>query len=144
MKNKHDLINYIEQAKTDVETNTVDVNRIKLFEKYRKVLVMNNIKNDVLIEKQLNRLLDLNSIETDIYANLKFMNLFRSRMMEEGLSKLDSEQILTYINFDMSGINEDDDFIGDIAWRMATLCKLIYDKSGLDPRQYSSYNISMK
>lgn len=109
-------------------TSEVDTEAFKkTFLEYRQILISNGIKNDELITKQLRRMLSAGLSKSTIYSNLKFLNLLRSRLTEEGIPLKDAEKIMMYVKFNMTDINEDDDFIGDIALEFAEVCKIHYD-----------------
>lgn len=97
------------------------------FLEYRQILISNGIKNEVLITKQLRRMLSAGLSKATIYSNLKFLNLLRSRLTEEGIPLKHAEIIMMYVKFNMIDINEDDDFIGDVALEFAEVCKVHYD-----------------
>lgn len=97
-----------------------------LYTEYEKILVASNIKNKNLIETQLNKMLDANLDKVTVYSNLKFINLCRSRLTEEGIPLRHAENIVEVLDINMVGINEDDDYIGDVALSYAELAALIY------------------
>lgn len=97
-----------------------------LYTEYEKILIASNIKNKNLIETQLNKMLDANLDKVTVYANLKFINLCRSRLTEEGIPLRHAENIVEVLDINMVGINEDDDYIGDVALSYAELAALIY------------------
>jgi hypothetical protein len=99
-----------------------------LFKEFKTILLTNGIKNPRVINNQLSRLMALNLAKADIYSNLKFLSLFRSRMTEEGIPLADAELILQYVNCNLAGVNEDDDYIGDAALNYAELVALEYRK----------------
>jgi hypothetical protein len=125
----------IRQRKDDLLTairnrKSVPVPFIKnnpLYDEYKKILWTNGIKDETLIETQLTRMILAGLPKAWVYSNLKFMSLFRSRLAEEGIPYKDVDLILTHVVFDMSDVNEDDDYIGDVALEYAELCKLYYD-----------------
>ncbi len=121
---KDELLTTIRVAKK--VTPIIDT-RPSLFEEYKKILTRNGFKNMELVDAQINRMLDLKLPKEAIYSNLKFMNLFRSRLSEEGIPLADAEIILQHVSFNMIGINEDDDYIGDVALEYAEVCKIFYD-----------------
>lgn len=63
----------------------------------------------------LSRLNALTDINIDNSSNFKFMNLFRSRLMEEGIGIDVAQRIVASLNYDMSATDEDDDYIGQVA-----------------------------
>lgn len=108
-------------------------NDAQKYNNYKKILTQNGIKNEKVINTQLNRMLWQNLPETAIYSNLKFMHLLRSRLSEEGIPLSDAELILEHVNFNMTGINEDDDYIGDVALEFAEVCRIYYDELIANP-----------
>lgn len=121
---KDDLLLVIKHKKQEP---LVDISSGNIFDEYKKILVANGIRNEVLIETQLKRMIEAGHSKATIYSNLKFMNLFRSRLTEEGIPLDDAEKILAVVEFNMDEINEDDDYIGDVALEYAELCKIHYD-----------------
>jgi len=120
------------------------------FYQYKKIIKANGFKNDRIIDKQLVRWLRIDSAKTAIYSNLKFMNLFRSRLNEAGIPFTDCEKILEHVEFNLAEVNEDDDYIGDAALHYAELCKKHYDgfaaqgtifEEGLTNDQAASFNL---
>lgn len=121
------------------------------FYQYKKIIMANGFKNERVIDAQLVRFLALDSAKTAIYSNLKFMNLFRSRLNESGIPFADCEKILQYVVFNLAEVNEDDDYIGDAALHYAELCKKHYDgfvnnsspisPAGLTDQQAQSFNL---
>jgi hypothetical protein len=61
-------------------------------------------------------------------TQIKFFNLFRSRLMECGIPSQDALLLALRANVDLHGIEEDDDFIGDVASALAEKYKKVYDK----------------
>ena len=74
------------------------------------------------------KLAALQNIAIDESANFKFMNLLRSRLTEEGIPLEAATQIVANIDYDMSAVNEDDDYIGDVALAYAEFAARVYDK----------------
>ncbi len=74
------------------------------------------------------KLAALQNLEIDESANFKFMNLLRSRLTEEGIPLEAATQIVANIDYDMSAVNEDDDYIGDVALAYAEFAARVYDK----------------
>ena len=74
------------------------------------------------------KLAALQNIAIDESANFKFMNLLRSRLTEEGIPLEAATQIVANIDYDMSAVNEDDDYIGDVALAYAEFAVRVYDK----------------
>lgn len=121
---KDELLTLLINKKNEVLTSP----RNALYEEYKKILTSNGIKNERLISAQLNKMLDLNLSKVAIYSNLKFINLARSRLTEEGISLYHAEDIIQYLDFNLSEINEDDDYIGDAALKYAELAVVIYNQ----------------
>lgn len=118
----------ISEKRNELATASVpSANNSALFDEYKKILWSNGIKNETLIHTQLNKMIKAGLGRVNVYSNLKFMHLLRSRLTEEGIPLVDAEIILTHVNFNMAEINEDDDYIGDVALEFAELCKLHYD-----------------
>lgn len=99
----------------------------QLYKEYRNILVSNGIKNEDLIFAQLTRMIELNLTKENVYSNLKFLNLCRSCLTDENISFKHAEEILSVVEFNMSEINEDDDYIGDVALVFAELAKIYYN-----------------
>lgn len=59
-------------------------------------------------------------------ANYKFLILLQSRLTEAGVPYNDAMLITSHSRFDFDGINEEDDFIGDIALQYAEYCVKVY------------------
>ena len=74
------------------------------------------------------KLATLQNYEIDEAANFKFMNLLRSRLNEEGIPLEAATQIVANISYDMSAVNEDDDYIGDVALAYAEFAVRVYNK----------------
>lgn len=74
------------------------------------------------------KLAGLQNIDIDDAANFKFMNLLRSRLTEEGIPLDAATQIVANIDYDLSAVNEDDDYIGDVALAYAEFAARVYDK----------------
>ncbi len=80
-------------------------------------------------KSQLNSILEgLKNIEIDDDANFKFMNLLRSRLMEEGIPLDDAVKIVSNLEYDLSAANEDDDYIGDVALSYAEFAARVYGR----------------
>lgn len=80
-------------------------------------------------KEQLDMVLeDLSNVEIDDDANFKFMNLLRSRLMEEGIPIDDAVKIVSNLDYDLSAVNEDDDYIGDVALAYAEFASRVYDR----------------
>lgn len=77
----------------------------------------------------LNQTLDgLKNQANDDSSNFKFMNLLRSRLTEEGIPLEAATQIVANLNYDLSAVNEDDDYIGDVALAFAEFAILVYNR----------------
>lgn len=72
------------------------------------------------------KLAGLQNIAIDESSNFKFMNLLRSRLTEEGIPLEAATQIVANIDYDMSAVNEDDDYIGDVALAYAEFAARVY------------------
>ena len=70
------------------------------------------------------RLINSKDIEDD--SNFKFMNLLRSRLSEEGIPLEHATQIVANLDYDLSSVNEDDDYIGDVALAYAEFAGKVY------------------
>ena len=80
-------------------------------------------------KKNLDSILaELNNLEIEDDANFKFMNLLRSRLMEEGIPIDDAVKIVSNLDYDLSPVNEDDDYIGDVALAYAEFAARVYDR----------------
>lgn len=120
---KDELIGMIRAKKQE----PVPVSNVNQYDEYRKILFTNGIRNERLIKAQLDRMISEGLPKPTVYSNLKFMSLFRSRLAEEGIPLKDAEIIMEFVSFNMTDINEDDDYIGDVALEYAELCKYYYD-----------------
>lgn len=65
--------------------------------------------------------------ETTHGANFKFLLLFRTRLTEEGIPLADANIIANAVRYDFSMLNEDDDYLGDVALLYAEICATIYN-----------------
>lgn len=78
-------------------------------------------------KENLNLILkELHSFEIEDDANFKFMNLLRSRLMEEGVPIDDAVKIVANLDYDLSAVSEDDDYIGDVALSYAEFAARVY------------------
>lgn len=71
-----------------------------------------------LVERKqilLNQLVTMNESCIDDSSNFKFMNLLRSRLCEEGIPIDIASQIVASLDYDFSAVDEEDDYIGQIA-----------------------------
>jgi len=59
-------------------------------------------------------------------SNIKFITLLQSRLCEEGIPLEDAKKITGVVKADLVDINEDDDYIGDIALAYAEVCYGLY------------------
>ena len=74
------------------------------------------------------KLADLQNYQIDTDSNFKFMNLLRSRLTEEGLPLDAATQIVANLDYDLTGVNEDDDYVGDVALAYAEFAARVYDR----------------
>lgn len=74
------------------------------------------------------KLAELQSFNIEDASNFKFMNLLRSRLIEEGIPIEAATQIVATVDYDMSEVNEDDDYIGDVALAYAEFAARVYNK----------------
>ena len=70
----------------------------------------------------------IKGLQPNTDANLKFFNLMKSRLLEEDIMLEDVLNILPELSFDFSNINEDDDYLSEVATEYTAYCKLAYDK----------------
>lgn len=78
---------------------------------------------------KLNEMIEgLKSASIEDAANYKFMNLLRSRLTEEGIPLDVATNIVANLDYDLSAVNEDDDYIGDVALAYAEFAAGIYAK----------------
>lgn len=70
----------------------------------------------------------INSAEIEDDSNFKFMNLLRSRLGEEGIPIEHATQIVANLDYDLSPVNEDDDYIGDVALAYAEFAGKVYGR----------------
>lgn len=76
----------------------------------------------------MNTLTNLKATDLDESSNFKLINLIRSRLTEEGIPLDVATQIVANLTIDVTGLNEDDDFLGDIALAYAEFAAGIYFK----------------
>lgn len=81
-------------------------------------------RKNVLITK----LNDLKNKDIDNDTNYKFMNLVRSRLVEENIPLEDAVKIVANLEYDLTEINEDDDYVGDVALAYAEFAARVYDR----------------
>lgn len=74
------------------------------------------------------KLATLQNLAIDESSNFKFMNLLRSRLTEEGVPLEAATQIVANLKYDLSAVNEDDDYIGDVALAYAEFAARVYEK----------------
>jgi hypothetical protein len=74
---------------------------------------------------QIAKLNDSHGVETS--PNFKFMLMMRSRLLEEHIPLEATNTILSVLEYDFSNLNEEDDFLGDVASEFAPVLKKIYD-----------------
>jgi len=70
-------------------------------------------------------LYESNGVETS--PNFKFMLMMRSRLLEEDIPLEAVNTILSVIEFDFTELNEEDDFLGDVASEYAPVLKKVFD-----------------
>lgn len=98
---------------------------VSLEEKCRTLLYNNGIKNERVLKAHVPRLASMP--HTSIYSNLKFMLHLRTRLTEEGIPLKDAEVILEHVTFDMTEVNEDDDYVGTFALLYAEVLAKRYE-----------------
>lgn len=74
------------------------------------------------------KLKKLQSFDIEHDSNYKFMNLLRSRLTEEGIPLEAATRIVANLEYDLSAVNEDDDYIGDVALAYAEFAGKVYTK----------------
>ena len=75
----------------------------------------------------LSKLENLNIINILDNSNVKFMLLFVSRLIDNyNIKSSHATMIASHIELDISFVNEEDDFIGDIALTYADYCAKVY------------------
>ncbi len=74
------------------------------------------------------QLKNLQNYEIDLDSNFKFMNLLRSRLTEEGIPLDTAIKIVSNLDYDLSAVNEDDDYIGDVALAYAEFAARVYQR----------------
>ena len=74
------------------------------------------------------QLKNLQNYEIDLDSNFKFMNLLRSRLTEEGIPLDAAIKIVSNLDYDLSAVNEDDDYIGDVALAYAEFAGRVYQR----------------
>ena len=96
-----------------------------LSEEYRNILYTNGIKNEKVLAAHAPRFVGMP--KASIYSNLKFMLHLRTRLTEEGVPLKDAEIILEHVLFDMTDVNEDDDYVGTFALLYAEVLAKHYE-----------------
>lgn len=76
-----------------------------------------------LIEQKINY---LKTVDICDDANFKFLTLFHTRLVEEGIPVEEAYKIASYALFDFSGISEEDDFLSQMATMYAEYCAKVY------------------
>ena len=81
------------------------------------------------LKEQLNKkLADMANVEVLNDSNYKFMVLLHSRLIENHVPVDAAFQIAAYTDYDMSFLNEEDDFVGDIALLYGEFCAKVYHR----------------
>lgn len=62
------------------------------------------------------------------YADIKFANMLRSRLCEEGLKIEEAHTVVEATYFSIEGVNEDDDYISQLAGEYAVYAARVYTK----------------
>jgi hypothetical protein len=75
--------------------------------------------------RELNRI-KATSHETIHTADFKFLHLFRTRLTEEGIPLEHANIIANAVDFNFLELNEEDDFLGDVALIYAEICADMY------------------
>ncbi len=87
------------------------------------------MKSTQELKTQLNqRLTDMNDFNILNDSNYKFMVLLQTRLMEAGISLETATLIASVADYDLSFVNEDDDYIGDVACTYAEFCVKMYNR----------------
>lgn len=73
-----------------------------------------------------NKLASMHNYSIDDDSNFKFMNLLRSRLLEEGIPMDAAIAIVANLEYNLSEVNEDDDYIGDVALSYAEYAAKVY------------------
>lgn len=76
----------------------------------------------------MERLAAISLTDIEDASNFKLMNLIRSRLIEEGIPMELARRIVSMLTIDVTCLNEDDDFLGDIADTFASVVMPIYNK----------------
>lgn len=79
-------------------------------------------------DKLNQQLKNLQNFDIDSDSNFKFMNLVRSRINEEGVPMDVATLIVANLEYDLSPVNEDDDYIGDVALAYAEFAARVYKR----------------
>lgn len=75
------------------------------------------------LNEKLNK---LNTLDVLDDSNYKFLVLLQTRLIEEGIPVETATYIASFVDFDLSFVPEDDDFIGDVALTYAEFCVKVY------------------
>lgn len=79
------------------------------------------LKREALVEQ-------IKALSDNIEANVKFITLLYSRLMEDGVSPDNAIFICNSVNFDFSNVPEDDDTLSDIATEYSSYCVRVLNK----------------
>ena len=79
-------------------------------------------------DKLNQQLKSLQNHDIDADSNFKFMNLLRSRLTEEDIPLDVATKIVSNLEYDLSPVNEDDDYIGDVALAYAEFAGRVYKR----------------
>lgn len=77
------------------------------------------------LNEKLNR---MNEIEILNDANYKFIVLLQTRLIEANVPFDAATAIASFCEFDLSFVNEDDDYVGDVALTYAGFCTKVYQR----------------
>lgn len=75
-----------------------------------------------------NKLSSLTLKNVDDYSNYKFMNLLRSILVTDGIPLETASMIVAHLDYDLSAVPEDDDYLGDVAQLYAVHAVRVYNK----------------
>lgn len=81
-----------------------------------------------LKSKLTDKLTAMNTVGVLDDANYKFMVLLHSRLVDNNVPPDAAFQIAAFTQYDMSFVNEEDDYIGDIALLYAEFCAKVYHR----------------
>jgi hypothetical protein len=79
----------------------------------------------MLLNQKLASMHDFNILND---SNYKFMVLLQTRLMEAGIPLETATLIASVADYDLSFVNEDDDYIGDVACTYAEFCVKMYNR----------------